>query len=159
MTRELYTEGPGATRRLAERLGKKVRPGDVLTLVGDLGVGKTCFVQGLSRGLGVTGSRVASPTFNIVIEHAGRIPLYHIDLYRIADRDELAELGLETYLYGPGLCAVEWMDRFPELAPSERVEVGLSIEGPRRRRLIVRGYGARGEALVRDWLGEEAEQG
>jgi tRNA threonylcarbamoyladenosine biosynthesis protein TsaE len=155
MRRELYTEGPGATRRLAERLGKRARPGDVLALVGDLGVGKTCFVQGLSRGLAVTGSRVASPTFNIVIEHAGRIPLYHIDLYRIADRDELAELGLETYLYGPGLCAVEWMDRFPELAPPERVEVGLSIEGPRKRRLTVRGYGARGEALVRDWLGEE----
>jgi tRNA threonylcarbamoyladenosine biosynthesis protein TsaE len=158
MTRVLYTEGPGATRRLAERLGRRARPGDVLALVGDLGVGKTCFVQGLARGLGVTRGRVASPTFNIVIEHAGRIPLYHIDLYRIADRGELAELGLETYLYGPGLCAVEWMDRFPELAPAERVEVGLSIEGARKRRLTVRGYGARGEALVRDWLGEEVER-
>ena len=156
MARVLYTEGPGATRRLAERLGKKARPGDVLALVGDLGVGKTCFVQGLARGLGVTQGRVASPTFNIVIEHAGRVPLYHIDLYRIADRGELTELGLETYLYGPGLCAVEWMDRFPDLAPPERVEVGLSIEGARKRRLTVHGYGTRGEALVRDWLGEES---
>ena len=157
MTRVLYTEGPGATRRLAERLGKKAQPGDVLALVGDLGVGKTCFVQGLARGLGVARGRVASPTFNIVIEHAGRIPLYHIDLYRIADTGELAELGLETYLYGPGLCAVEWMDRFPGLAPPERVEVGLSIEGALKRQLTVRGYGARGEALVHAWLGEHVE--
>lgn len=161
--RTVETHAPAETRRLAARLGRLARPGDVIALVGDLGAGKTCFVQGLARGLGVPASdRVASPTFNIILEHAGRMPLYHVDLYRIADESELAEIGLEGYLYGEGLCAVEWMDRFPGLAPRERLEVTIAmIDDPRDRmgrgrRITATGHGARGRALVAAWLDERA---
>jgi tRNA threonylcarbamoyladenosine biosynthesis protein TsaE len=153
-TRETNSETE--TQRLAARLGKLVQPGDVLALVGTLGVGKTCFVQGLAKGLGVPArERVASPTFNIVLPHEGRIPLYHVDLYRMVDPGELSEIGLDHYLYGDGVCAVEWLDRFPELAPKERLSIELSIAGPRRRMLSVVDHGARAAALAQAWLDEK----
>jgi tRNA threonylcarbamoyladenosine biosynthesis protein TsaE len=143
----------GETRRLAAQLGRLAHAGQVIALVGELGAGKTCFVQGLARGLGVPPSeRVASPTFNIVLEHRGRLPLYHIDLYRLAGADELGELGLESYLHGEGVCAVEWMDRFPQLAPADHLEVRLAVEGPRARRLTALPHGPRSAALAAAWL-------
>ncbi|MSP63902.1 MAG: tRNA (adenosine(37)-N6)-threonylcarbamoyltransferase complex ATPase subunit type 1 TsaE [Myxococcales bacterium] len=150
--KRINTRGPGETRRLAARLGKLVRPGDVLALSGGLGAGKTCFVQGFARGLGVAkGTRIASPTFNIVLEYPARIPLHHIDLYRLTDECELAEIGLDHYLYGAGVCAVEWLDRFPALAPPDRLEIELTIAGPRARTLTVTGHGPRGAALLAAW--------
>jgi tRNA threonylcarbamoyladenosine biosynthesis protein TsaE len=157
LERRATTDGPAATRRLAARLGALALPGDVVALAGGLGAGKTCFVQGLARGLGVRGP-VASPTFNIVLAHAGaHLVLYHVDLYRIASPGELDEIGLETYLYGDGVCAVEWMDRFPALAPAARIDVALAMTGgdPRRRTLTARGHGERGRALVAAWLAAE----
>ena len=143
-----------AMQRLAARLGKRVIAGDVIGLVGDLGAGKTCFVQGLARGLGVPArERVASPTFNILLEHAGRLVLHHIDLYRIGSSDELAELGLAEVLYGGGVGAVEWLDRHPEIAPADHLEVRIAIDGPRLRTLTAVPHGARSEALAEDWLG------
>ena len=149
--RELTTDGPGATRKLAARLGRLVIAGDVIALRGDLGAGKTCFVKGLAKGLQVSGD-VHSPTFNIVVEHGGRLPLFHVDLYRILDADELVEIGLDSYLYGAGVCAVEWMDRFPSLAPRERLEVAIELAGARRRTLRFIGHGTRGRALAQALL-------
>jgi tRNA threonylcarbamoyladenosine biosynthesis protein TsaE len=147
-------ESPAATQRLAAALGRLVEPGQVIALVGDLGAGKTCFVQGLARGLGVPREeRVASPTFNIVLEHRGRLPLYHVDLYRIASPDELPELGLESIFAGEGVSAVEWMDRHPELAPADHLELRLSIAGPRERRIEAIPHGPRSQELVERWLG------
>jgi tRNA threonylcarbamoyladenosine biosynthesis protein TsaE len=147
---------PASTRSLAAQLGRLVAAGDVITLDGDLGAGKTCFVQGLARGMGLATRDVASPTFNIVKEHlptrAGGLRLYHVDLYRIAGASELDELGMETYLYGDGVAAVEWMERFPSLSPPERLELRIAIEGPKQRTLTITGHGARGEALARAWL-------
>src|SRR5262245_56945249 len=131
MSATATTASPAETRALAARLGALLRAGDVITLDSDLGAGKTCFVQGLARGMRLATRDVASPTFNIVKEHLPRVDgglrLYHIDVYRIAAGDELDELGLETYLYGEGVTAVEWMERFPRLAPPERLELRLAM--------------------------------
>ena len=104
------------TEALGETLGKTLQPGAVVAYFGGLGMGKTAFTRGLARGLGCT-ERVTSPTFTIVNEYPGRIPLYHFDMYRLADSDALFDIGWEDYLAGGGVCAVEW---------SENVEEALS---------------------------------
>ena len=98
------------TEALGETLGKTLQPGAVVAYFGGLGMGKTAFTRGLARGLGCT-ERVTSPTFTIVNEYPGRIPLYHFDMYRLADSDALFDIGWEDYLAGGGVCAVEWSEQ------------------------------------------------
>lgn len=105
------------TFALGKRLGENAKPGDVYTLVGDLGVGKTVFTQGLAEGLGIVES-VSSPTFTIVqVYEEGRLPLYHFDVYRIGDVSEMDEIGYEDYFYGEGVCLIEWADLITEILP------------------------------------------
>jgi tRNA threonylcarbamoyladenosine biosynthesis protein TsaE len=140
------------TRRLGERLGAVLAAGDVVCLFGTLGAGKTALVQGLALGLGVPPERrVASPTFTLVNEHPGRVPLYHIDLYRIDDPGELAELGLEDYLGERGVAAIEWAERLGERRPRERLELHLHPTGEETRRIEVVAHGAGAAARLRDW--------
>jgi tRNA threonylcarbamoyladenosine biosynthesis protein TsaE len=146
------THSPDETQALGERLGRVLSAGDVVSLVGELGAGKTCFVQGLARGLGVAqGRRVASPTFTIVNEHPGRLTLYHVDLYRLEDERELEEIGLSDYLEGGGVCVVEWFDRFPHLRPPDRIDLTLEITGEESRNLSVAATGKSSEARVSAW--------
>src|SRR5262249_23044127 len=115
------------TQAIAERLGRLLAAGDVLALVGPLGAGKTTVVQGLARGRDLPAERhVASPTFALVNEHPGRVPFVHCDLYRIEDARELAELGL-TDAYDRAAVAIEWLDRFPDAAPGERLEIAIAF--------------------------------
>ena len=95
------------TQKFAEEFSKTLKAGDVLCMYGDLGVGKTAFVQGLAKGLGID-EPITSPTFTIVNEYSGRLPLYHFDVYRIADSDEMYEIGYEEYVYGDGVSVIEW---------------------------------------------------
>jgi tRNA threonylcarbamoyladenosine biosynthesis protein TsaE len=133
---------------IGARLGRMLAVGDVLGLVGPLGAGKTTFVQGLARGLEVPPDRhVASPTFALVNEHPGRVPLVHADLYRIADARELDELGLSD-AFDRAAVAIEWLDRFPEAAPSDRLTIEIAIASDGGRRLAFLPSGARAEALV-----------
>jgi tRNA threonylcarbamoyladenosine biosynthesis protein TsaE len=135
-------------QRIGERLGRVLAAGDVIALQGPLGAGKTTFVQGLARGTGVPSSRhVASPTFALVNEHPGRVPLVHADLYRIADPRELDELGLSE-AFDRAAVAIEWLDRFPDAAPAERLEIEIAIVPDGSRRLTLRPVGARPTALV-----------
>ena len=98
-------------------LGKKVKAGQVYCLLGDLGVGKTVFTQGLAKGLGIT-EPVSSPTFTIIQTYEeGRLPFYHFDVYRIADIEEMEEIGYEDYFYGEGVCLVEWANLIEEILP------------------------------------------
>jgi tRNA threonylcarbamoyladenosine biosynthesis protein TsaE len=137
-----------AMQALAERLGRALRAGDVIALVGPLGAGKTTFVQGLARGTGVPPDRhVASPTFALVNEHPGRVALVHADLYRIANRAELLELGLDD-AFDRAAVAIEWLDRFPDAAPADRLELTLAIDADGGRTVTVAGTGPRGDALV-----------
>lgn len=118
MTLKIYeTNSPEETFRLGEELGRKACPGEIYTLLGDLGVGKTVFTQGVARGLGIDGP-VSSPTFTIVqVYEEGRLPFYHFDVYRIGDVEEMEEIGYEDYFYGDGVCLVEWANLIEELLP------------------------------------------
>jgi tRNA threonylcarbamoyladenosine biosynthesis protein TsaE len=153
--RELRSDGPEQTQRLGALLGAALRPGDVILLHGGLGAGKTALTQGIARGLGVT-ETVNSPTFTILKEYSGRLPLYHFDLYRIEHPDELLSLGFEQYFdAGDGICVVEWAER-GEVDPSEggalwpddwlRIELIKLADDVRLLRCA--GAGARGAELV-----------
>jgi tRNA threonylcarbamoyladenosine biosynthesis protein TsaE len=145
------------TRRLGEALGRVLGAGDVVALLGDLGAGKTSFVQGLARGLGVPrGRRVGSPSFTLVNEHLGRVPLYHVDLYRIEDESELEGIGLGEYLFGEGVAVVEWFDRFPAYRPAEHLEVRIGITGARTRRIQALAHGAAAAERLRRWVQEDS---
>ncbi len=125
------------TREIGRRLGEAARPGDVFALAGELGSGKTRFVQGLARGLCIDPDDVASPTFTMIAEHAGRLTLHHMDLYRMRSHADLSTVGVEEYLdaRGPdaGVCAVEWADRFADVMPPDAIRVDFAIgEGDAR---------------------------
>ena len=111
------------TFALGKNLGEEAAPGDVYTLIGDLGVGKTVFTQGIAVGLGIT-EPVNSPTFTIVqVYEEGRIPFYHFDVYRIGDPEEMDEIGYEDYVYGEGLTMIEWANLIEEILPPKRQEI------------------------------------
>lgn len=111
------------TRDLGKKLGQEAQPGQVYTLIGDLGVGKTVFTQGLAEGLEIL-EPVNSPTFTIVqIYEEGRLPLYHFDVYRIGDVEEMDEIGYEDYFYGEGVCLIEWANLIEEILPEHYTEI------------------------------------
>lgn len=112
------------TEALGVSLARKLRPGDVVAYRGDLGAGKTALTRGLARGLGCTG-RVTSPTFTIVNEYGGPVPLFHFDMYRLGGPDELYDIGWEDYLVRGGVCAVEWSERITGALPPGTVTVSI----------------------------------
>ena len=117
------TYSPEETFQLARRLGKEAQPGQVYALDGDLGTGKTLFSQGFAEGLGVA-EAVNSPTFTIVQEYtSGRLPLYHFDVYRIEEPEELEEIGYEEYFFGEGVCLIEWAEQIQELLPVGTIHI------------------------------------
>jgi len=120
----LNSHSPEQTQLLGTRLGKLAQKGDVFLFVGDLGTGKTCLIQGLARGLDIQ-EYAFSPSFVIVREYHGRIPLYHVDFYRLDHIEEIADLGLEEYLYGNGVCAVEWAEKGLPVLPQENLLLEL----------------------------------
>ena len=114
------------TFRLGEMTGAKLKPGTVICLDGDLGAGKTVFVKGVAKGLGVTDT-VCSPTFTILQEYRdGRMPLYHFDVYRIEDPEEMYEIGFDDYLYGEGVCLIEWAKNVAELIPEGALKITIT---------------------------------
>ena len=114
------------TFKLGEMTGGKLKPGTVVCLDGDLGVGKTVFVKGVAKGLGIK-EPVVSPTFTILQEYRdGRIPLYHFDVYRIEDPEEMYEIGFDDYLYGDGVCLIEWAKRVKELLPEDVLRITIA---------------------------------
>lgn len=124
------SNSPEETFNIAKALGEKAQPGQIYTLNGDLGVGKTVFAQGFAKGIGVT-DYVNSPTFTIVqVYEDGRLPLYHFDVYRIADPEEMYEIGYEEYFFGEGVCLVEWAELIEELLPSEikKIQISKSLD-------------------------------
>ena len=113
------------TLALGKQLGQQAKPGEVYTLVGDLGVGKTVLTQGIAEGLGIT-EAICSPTFTIVqVYEEGRMPFYHFDVYRIGDVEEMDEIGYEDYFYGEGLTMIEWANLIEEILPQKRKEIAI----------------------------------
>lgn len=116
---------PEETLELGRNMGREAQPGDVYTLIGDLGVGKTVFTQGIAEGLEIE-EAICSPTFTIVqVYEEGRMPFYHFDVYRIGDIEEMDEIGYEDYFYGEGLCMIEWANLIEEILPSRRKEITI----------------------------------
>lgn len=112
------------TQKVAEEIAKTLNGGEFIAMYGDLGAGKTAFVQGLAKALGVKG-HVTSPTFTIVNEYFGRLPLYHFDVYRIADPDEMYEIGYDEYINGDGVCVVEWAELIEDLFPEKYIKLTI----------------------------------
>nr|WP_082236073.1 tRNA (adenosine(37)-N6)-threonylcarbamoyltransferase complex ATPase subunit type 1 TsaE [Halobacillus massiliensis] len=137
MIKTITTHTAEETMDLARNLGEKLEPGDVLTLEGQLGAGKTTFSKGLAQGLGVTRT-VKSPTFTIMKEYKGRVPFYHMDVYRLEDSDE--DLGFEEYFLGEGVTVVEWPQFIEEYLPDERLVITIDYleEDSRRIKLDAR---------------------
>ncbi len=122
---EIETSSPEETFQVGKRLGEEAQAGQVYTLVGDLGVGKTVLTQGVARGLGID-EPICSPTFTIVqVYEEGRLPFYHFDVYRIADVDEMEEIGYEDYFYGEGLCIIEWGNLISDILPEGCMEIRI----------------------------------
>ena len=124
-TKQIESFSAEDTHALGKKLGENAKPGDVYTLLGDLGVGKTVLTQGIADGLGIK-EAICSPTFTIVqVYDEGRMPFYHFDVYRIGDVEEMDEIGYEDYFYGDGLTMIEWANLIEEILPSKRKEITI----------------------------------
>ena len=144
---ETITNSPSETQVLGQALGQLADPGDIFLLTGPLGAGKTCLVQGIARGLGIQGL-TPSPTFMLAREYReGRLPLYHIDLYRLEFK-EITELGLDEYLYGQGIAAVEWAEKDPSLMGDDHLLIEIAYAGDSGRRICLKPCGERYAELV-----------
>ena len=133
----IESRSPEETHAVGVRLAERLGPGDVVALTGELGAGKTCFTQGLARGLGVTG-RVVSPTFVLVNEYRGRLPVHHVDAYRTESLTELLDLGLDELFSGDGVTVVEWADKLLPLLPARTIHVHIEGVGDEPRIVTIR---------------------
>lgn len=149
-----FSRSPEATRELGRALGASCAGGEILLLNGDLGSGKTCFAQGLALGLGIPAEmRIASPTFTIHAEYAGRLYLNHLDLYRLETPFQLDGLGIEDMLADPGaVTAVEWPDLMTPLLRGERLEIALADIGDSSREFAATAFGPRHRELLSRWI-------
>lgn len=124
------------TEAIAEEYASGLKPGDVVCLYGDLGAGKTQFVKGFVRAFGLSGDEVNSPTFTIINEYIGSVPVYHFDCYRLEHEEEALEIGAEEYFYGNGVCIIEWPERILSVLPDSRKEIHLNHIAKNRREII-----------------------
>ncbi len=144
---DLTSHSPEQTQKIGVRIGELALPGDVFLLSGRLGAGKTCLTQGIAWGLNIK-EYALSPTFVIVREMHGRLPLYHIDLYRLDNIDEIEDLGLDDYLYGKGACVVEWAEKALGLLPSEHLLIQIDFLSDTVRNLQLKPSGKRYQELL-----------
>ena len=141
----VVTYAPDQTRSLGKKLGSLIDGSFLITLSGELGAGKTTFTQGLARGLEIT-RNVTSPTFTLMKSYKGRLPLYHIDAYRLEDIDQ--DLGFEEYVDGDGVCVIEWSNFIEDVLPEERLSINLTISDDDSRMLVFSAYGDKYEEVL-----------
>ncbi len=121
---EIVTHSPEQTQQIGKSIGELAKAGDLILLTGDLGTGKTCLTQGIAWGIGFEGY-ASSPSFVLMKEYRGRLMLYHVDLYRLDNIEEIAELGIDDYLYGDGICVIEWANKASDYFPSEHLLINI----------------------------------
>ena len=144
---EITSQSPEYTQAIGVRIGELASPGDIFLLVGGLGAGKTCLTQGIARGLNIE-EYAASPTFVLVRELHGRLPLYHMDLYRLDNIEEIVELGLDDYLYDNGVCVVEWAEKGLNVLPAEHLLIQISFLSDTGRSFVLTPRGNRYLAIA-----------
>ena len=147
---EIVTYTTEETTALAFKIGELIKKGSVITLEGDLGAGKTTFTKGLAKGLGVE-RNVNSPTFTIIKEYKGRLPLYHMDVYRV--EDEYEDLGFQEYFEGEGVTVVEWAHLIADQLPAERLDIQVFYQGEMERRICMKPFGEQYVELCKEILG------
>ena len=146
----LQTKSTSETIRIGKEIGGFLLAGDVVALAGELGTGKTQFIKGLAEGVGVGKSTyISSPSFTLINEYPGRVPFYHIDMFRLSSEKEAEGLGLEEYFQGNGITAIEWADKIPSLLPEELLWVHLRYTGKNTRSIEMIPKGKRYEGLMR----------
>ncbi len=157
---KIISSTPKQTQDIGFYIGKIIRPGDILLMIGNLGAGKTCLTQGIARGMGIK-EYTSSPSFVLVKEYQGKIPLFHIDLYRIDRIEEISDLGLDDYLYGNGVCVIEWADRAIDFLPAENMLIKITATSKTSRNLEFLPYGKRYIKLLTDLktLSQKKEKG
>jgi len=143
MRSTLITESPEETISLGKKMANSLKRGDVVSLIGELGSGKTTLIQGICKGLGVKGY-VTSPTFVMVNIYQGKVPVYHLDLFRLRGVQDLEGIGYEDYIYGPGVALIEWGEKIRGLLPLTRIEVQLKRLAPGKRRITINGLSQQG---------------
>ena len=145
----IITHSDRETITLGQKLGTLLEDGDMVALVGELGGGKTWFTKGVALGLGVSEDQViTSPSFALVNEYEGRVPFYHMDVYRLGSLSEFLSAGLEEFLHQRGIVAMEWADRWPEILPEKRIEVTFVILDDNRREIKLVGHHARTKKII-----------
>lgn len=143
------TRSPAETRTLGKKLGRLLRGGEIIGLTGELGSGKTCFTRGLAEGLKVDkGAWIRSPTFTLVNEYQGRLPIYHIDLYRLQNEIEMEELDLRDYFFSEGVSVVEWFERLPRREVDEYLDLNIAYARENERTLTFTAHGGRYEQIL-----------
>lgn len=149
----LRSHSAAETIRIGRSIGGRLQPGDVLALIGSLGSGKTTFVKGLARGLGLRDDRkVKSPTFVLLHQYAAKCPLYHVDLFRLNDLAEVEQLGWDDLLGADGVVAVEWAEKIAGFLPRDYLQLEFKIVGQEDREILWRSFGRRYEALMEEVL-------
>jgi tRNA threonylcarbamoyladenosine biosynthesis protein TsaE len=130
------------TIELGKKIGRSLNPGDIVCIDGDLGSGKTHLTKGIALGLGID-EHITSPTFNIVNEYEGRIKLYHFDVYRVNDPDEIAAIGFDEYIFSDAASVIEWSDYIKELIPDDHIQINIANESETRRNINIQFFGKR----------------
>jgi tRNA threonylcarbamoyladenosine biosynthesis protein TsaE len=150
MTKKIISGSSEETVKIGSRLGRLLSRGDVVALKGDLGSGKTTLVKGMAHGAGVKDAKhVNSPSFVILKEYSGKIPIYHFDVYRLDDPSSMDTVGYKEFFYGEGASVIEWADKIEELLPEERMDIEMTVSGASERELNVTALGKRYENLLR----------
>ncbi len=133
----ILSKGPEETEQIGRDLGRRLKAGDVVCLYGQLGAGKTTMIKGIAEAIGIQARDITSASFIIIAEHKGICPLYHIDLYRLSEAD-VPDIGLEEYLWGDGICVIEWAERAEKYLPEKRIEVTISIRANNEREITIK---------------------
>ena len=145
----IITKSPAETKNLGKGVSKLVKPGDLLAFYGELGAGKTCFIQGISLGLEVK-DYVTSPSFTIINEYQGKVPIYHFDLFRLDNAEEILELGYEEYFYGEGLTVIEWAEKIEQLLPKEHLKIEIKFKDRYERTISFISQGDRFDKFLKE---------
>lgn len=149
-TLDIVLRGLEDTNEFGIMLGRAMKKGDILCLNGDLGAGKTTMTKSIGKGLGVE-EYITSPTFALINQYSGRIPVYHFDVYRLENADELIDLGFDEYFYGNGVCIIEWADKIEKMIPQERIVIDIEKGSAQDERIVrVSGHGNRYEQIVKE---------